>query len=53
MLHIACTVTSCAVAGSTVVTMTSKVNGKTGNLTPDLKPLKILKPKLEWMITLT
>jgi len=36
---------------SMVVTMTSKVNGKMEILTPvDLKPLKILKPKLDRMI---
>jgi len=40
-------------SSSTVVTMTSKVNGKMEILTPpvDLRPLKILKPKLERMIT--
>jgi len=37
-------------SGGTVVTMTSKVNGTMEILTPvDLKPLKILKPKLEWL----
>jgi len=37
----------------TVVTMTSKVNGKTGILAPvDLKPLKILLQKLDILITL-
>ena len=38
---------------STVVTMTSKVNGKTGSLTPvDLKPLKMLLQKLDTLIKL-
>jgi len=33
--------------------MTSKVNGKTGTLTPvNLKPLKILLQKLDTLITL-
>jgi len=37
-----------------VITVTSKVNGKTGTLTPvdDLKPLKILLQKLDTLITL-
>jgi len=39
-------------SGSTVVTMTSKVNGKMEILTPFLKPLKILKPKLDRVTTL-
>jgi len=38
-------------SGSTVVTMTGKVNGKRKFWPPvDLKPLKILKPNLDWMI---
>jgi len=38
-------------SGNTVVTMTSKVNGKMEILPPvELIPLKILKPKLNWMI---
>ena len=39
---------------STVVTVTSKVKGKWKFWAPvDLKPLKILKQKLDWMITLS
>ena len=35
-------------SSSTAVTMTSKINGKTEIFTPvDLKPPKILKPKLD------
>ena len=48
----ACSYHRLRASGNTVVTMTSKVNGKMEILTPvDLKALKILKPKLDWIIT--